>query len=418
MVSPTVMSERLRPEDFALYGAPPLFETVRSTSNLVRPDIGRFLDYSRLFLCTDRQPGGRRVEQLLEQRLAEFHHAEHCVSFCSGFWALVISVKLLALPGRSEVIMPSLTYRRLADLVSWAGLVPHFCEVDPHRLCITAATAKPCMNSDTALILGVHPIVNCCDAEGLEELSARSGIPLLFDSVESVYETVNHRKVGSFQRAECFSFHASKLLNGFEGGYVTTNDGTLARELRAVSDDEGWSDGDALNSPVGGTAPVVEAHVRQNEVHAAMALAALDGIDEQVDRNRRNYYAYRRGLVDVEGLRLLEFDESERCAYKNIVVELLDSWPMTRDLTLALLHKDNLLCRPYYSPALHTKSTTYPVVRGDLRLTERLAERFLTLPCGYFVSEDDVERICEYLRALSLQGTALARHAREAATTA
>jgi len=396
------MNSRADPEDYAFFGAKPLFDTIRSTSNLVRPDFARFLEYSRQFLEAGNSPGGQPVERLLEQRLAEFHHTQHCVSLCSGFWALVLAIKAVALPGRTEVIIPSLTYRRLADLVAWAGLVPHFCEVDPDRLCITAKTARQCISEDTALIVGVHPIVNCCDAEGLETLSVETGIPLLFDSVESVYETINHRKVGSFGLAECFSLHASKLLNGFEGGYVTTNNRSLADRIGALG-------GDLL---VGADdAPEGAMNARQNQVHAAMALAALDGIEQQVDSNRRRYYRYRAGLADVRGLRLLEFDETDQCSYKNIVVELLDSWPISRDFTLDLLHKENMLCRPYYSPPLHKRAMTYPSVCGDLRLTERLAERFLTLPCGYFVTEDDVGQICEYLHSLCMHGAALTARA-------
>lgn len=399
------MTARTRPDDFALYGATPLFDSARSTSNLVRPDVARFLSYSRLLYGGERQSGGEPVERMLEGRLADFHQTEHCVSFCSGFWALVLSVKSLALSGRSEVIMPSLTYRRLADLVSWAGLIPHYCEVDPVSLSMTVETAQACVNERTALIIAVHPIVNCCDATGLEKLSERIGIPLLFDSVESVYETVNHRKVGSFGCAEGFSLHASKLVNGFEGGYVTTNDGALADHLRILRGD--------VNAPGRADTSVVAANARQNEVHAAMALASLDDLEAQVERNRRRYYRYRNELAGIPGLRLLEFDESERCAYKNIVVELLDAWPIPRGMTLELLHKDNLLCRPYYYPPLHMKPTSYAVVYGDLSATEKLAERFLTLPCGHFVSEDDITRICEYLGALSSCGSALVARARE-----
>jgi dTDP-4-amino-4,6-dideoxygalactose transaminase len=309
-------------------------------------------------------------------------------------------MQCLALKGRTEVVMPSLTYRRLADAVAWAGLTPHFCEVDPVGLCITAETARSCINDNTALILGVHPIVNCCDSEGLEVLSAESRIPLFFDSVESVYETLNRRKVGSFGRAECFSMHASKLLNAFEGGYVTTDDDALAQSLRAMRN---------YGFPMDGASSALRMNAKQIEIHAAMALAALDNVDEQVELNRRRYYRYKIGLASVPGLRLLEFDERERSGYKNIVVELLNDWPISRELTLALLHKDNLLCRAYYYPALHQKSTGYAMVWGDLSRTETLARRFLMLPCGYFVSGDDVGLICDYLRSMHTHGSALAQ---------
>jgi len=396
------MDVKTKAEDLALFGGKPLFDSIRSTSNLVRPDFNKFLTYSRIFFEEGQYSGEGPVERLLDSRLAEFHQAKHCVSFCSGFWGLVLGMESLALKGRTEVVMPSLTYRRLADAVAWARLTPHFCEVDPVGLCITAATARPCINDKTALILGVHPIVNCCDSEGLEALSAEFGIPLLIDAVESVYETLNGRRVGSFGRAEFFSLHASKFLNGFEGGYVTTNDQSLAEQLRALRNNGSGSD-------AAGHMPVMNG--KQVEIHAAMALAALDDVRNQVELNRQRYYRYKTELASVPGLRLLEFDESEQSGYKNIVVELLDEWPISRELTLSLLHKDNMLCRAYYHPPLHKKSTGYATISGDLSRTDALALRFLTLPCGFFVSEKDVAQVCSFLRAISSHGAALAERA-------
>ncbi|MBV8389752.1 MAG: DegT/DnrJ/EryC1/StrS family aminotransferase, partial [Mucilaginibacter sp.] len=280
---------------------------------------------------------------------------------------------------------------RLADIVAWAGLTPNFCEVHREKLCITAETAEICINEKTALILGVHPIVNCCDSEGLEALSARTGIPLMFDAVESVYETFNGRKVGSFGLAECFSMQSSKLFNAFEGGYVTTNDEGLANRLRAMRQYGINNDGELIEHGM---------NAKQNEMHAAMALAALDDVDLQVEQNRRRYHLYQKLLATIPGMRLVFFDEREKNGYKNIVVELLDDWPLSRELTLRLLHRENMLCRPYYSPALHQKKTGYPMVWGDLRQSEELARRFLMLPCGFFVSDDDVHRIVEFLHSI------------------
>jgi dTDP-4-amino-4,6-dideoxygalactose transaminase len=307
-------------------------------------------------------------------------------------------MKCLALPGKTEVVMPSLTYRRLGDIVAWAGLTPHYCEVDPVTLSITAETAAPCINERTALILGVHPIVNCCDVEGLEALSTKTGIPLLFDAVESVYESYRGRKIGSCGNAECFSMQSSKLFNAFEGGYVTTNDAALAARLRDMRDFGLRADG-SLES--------VGIDAKQNEIHAAMALAALDDVDDQVERNRERYYAYKRLIPTVPGMRLVQFDESERCGFKNVVVELLDDWPVKRERVLAMLHAEHMLSRPYYYPALHQKRTEYATVYEDLSATERLAERFLMLPCGHFVSVADIEAIVALLRFIHAHADAI-----------
>lgn len=375
--------------DLALLGGTPLFNRPRSTSSLVAPDFDRFLTYSRVFFDARQYSNNGPLVQQLEHRLAQFHGTTHCVTFCSGFWALVLTIKCLALPGRHELLMPSLTYRRMADVASWAGLVPRFCEVDSKTLAVAQETASPLVNSDTALILGVHPIVNCCDAVGLEVLSAQTGIPLLIDAVESMYETYRGRKVGSFGDAECFSLHASKLLNGFEGGYVTTNNPLLAARLVKMR-------GFGFYTP--DTVEEFGMNAKLNEVHAAMALAGLDQLGAQVARNRERYVAYRDALRDVGGIRLLAFEEKEQCGYKNIMVELLDDWPLSRAATLALLNAENVLARAYYAPPLHLKPTDYKTLHGTLPVTEDLAERFMLLPCGKFVDEHDIAQIAVLLR--------------------
>ncbi|MGN6669555.1 MAG: aminotransferase class I/II-fold pyridoxal phosphate-dependent enzyme [Trinickia sp.] len=392
------MFSKTDPAHLAVFGGSPLFDTIRSISNLVQPDIEQFLAYSKIAYDAGQLTDHGAVEREFERRAAQFHEVDHCVSFAGGFWGLVFAIKCLALPGKTEVVMPSLTYRRLADIVAWAGLTPHYCEVDPEMLSITAETAAPCINERTALILGAHPIVNCCDVEGLERLSAETGIPLLFDAVESVYETYRGRKVGSGGRAECFSMQSSKLFNAFEGGYVTTNDGELAARLREARD-HGLREDNTIG-PLG-------FDTKLNEVHAAMALAALDDVDAQVERNRQRYYAYKRLIPTVPDMRLLTFDESERCGFKNIVVELQDGWPVKREHVLAILHAEHMLSRPYYFPTLHQKRTEYATVAGDLSATDTLSQRFLMLPCGHFVSEADIESIVALLRFIHAHADAI-----------
>lgn len=382
-----LLAKRRSPDELALLGGTKWFDVPKSTSNLVGPDFNRFLEYSQPIFDAAGQPPGAVTAQF-EARLAAFHETQYCIAFCSGFWALAVSIVALARPGRHEVIIPSLTYRRMADVIAWTGLLPRFCEVDAETLAISAATAAECVNDDTALLLAVHPIVNCCDAQGLVELASEARLPILFDGVESVFERCfdgdgRSVKVGGFGQAECFSLHASKLINGFEGGYVTTNDAALASRLAAMRD----------GSQIGPGA--IDA--RLSDVHAAMALANLDELDAQVARNRARYERYRGALAPISGIRLLTFDESQPTSYKNIVVELTADWPLTRTLTLEILNAENVLARAYYAPPLHSKPMAYPYLPADLPVTDGLAQRFMLLPCGEFVSLGDIDEVTALL---------------------
>ena len=387
------MAKKSCVDGLAIFGGTSMFAISKSTSNLLQPDFEKFMGYSKLFFDQHQYTNNGPNVKLLEQRLAAFHKTEYCVTFCSGFWAIALAISALALKGRSEIVMPSLTYRRMADIAAWVNLKPHFCEVDQATLAISEATASPCINENTALILGVHPIVNCCDIDGLVALAKEKNIPLLFDSVESVYESTAGGKVGGFGNAEIFSLHASKFLNGFEGGYVTTNDARLARQL-ALMRGFGFSGVDNITVPGG-------LNAKLNEMHAAMALSSLDNVEEQVARNRQRYYTYKRLLAAIPGIRLLEFDERHRTGYKNIVVELLDEWPLTRAVTISILNEEKILARAYYSPPLHSKPMEYGYVPVNLPITDRLAERFLNLPCGYLVNNDDIVEIVELLGFIS-----------------
>lgn len=387
------MAKKSNVEELAIFGGASLFAIPKSTSGLVRPDFEKFLGYSKLFFDQHQYTNNGPNVKLLEQRLAAFHQTEYCVTCCSGFWAIALAISALAHKGKTEILMPSFTYRRMADIAAWVNLKPHFCEVEPATLAMSAATVRPCINVNTALILGVHPIVNCCDIDGLVALAKEKNIPLLFDSVESVYESTAGGKVGEFGNAEIFSLHASKFLNGFEGGYITTNDASLARQL-ALMRGFGFGGEDNIVVPGGMNAKL-------NEIHAAMTLASLDGVEEQVARNRQRYYTYRRLLPAIPGIRLLEFDERHRAGYKNIVVELLDEWPLTRADTINILNAEKIIARAYYSPPLHRKPMTYGYVPADLPVTDRLAEKFLNLPCGHLVSNDDIADIVELLEFVS-----------------
>ena len=388
--------EKVTVADLAVFSGKPLFEHPKSTSSLAQPDFQSFLRYSKQFFSARHYTNNGPLVRELEKRLASFHKAEHCVTFCSGFWALALAISTLKIDNRSEVIMPSLTYRRMADIAAWVGLTPRFCEVDANTLSLNAETVEACINENTAIILAVHPIVNCCDVQQLMELGRAKNIPVLFDSVESAYEGVPTGRIGGVGEAEVFSMHASKLLNGFEGGYITTNNTELAEKLSTLrtfgfkGQDNCVVDG-ALNAKL-------------NEIHAAMALANLDDIEQLVEENKQRYQVYEEALADIKGIRLLNFNQEYSTSYKNIVAEILTNWPLSRDLTVSILNAENILARAYYSPPLHKKQMAYSYIPAELPITEKLSEKFLLLPCGDLVTTEDIVEVIGLLKLISHNG--------------
>ena len=391
-----------------------LFKTPISTSNLYAPDIERLW---KTFAESVSETGELEVGKLtgnLESQLCQYHQSEYCVTFSTGFWALVAAARIKALPNRSEIIIPSMTYRRLADVVFWSGHTPVMVDVEPENLAICPRAVEQEITPNTALILGVHPIVNCCDVNRLIETARRHQVPIIFDAVESVHETLASRRVGSFGVGEVFSLHASKLINGLEGGYVCTDDVSLRNALQSFRKDHSMvpsklnhettsesSPSDSMKAAsydinrIGGINGVL------NDVHAAFAIAGLEEIASNVAHNERIYRAYVEYLDAVDGIDLLRFDESEQSSFKNIVVDVARQFPLTRDQLVQRLNQEGILARPHYSPALHCKQYDYPVRVGSMKVAEIAMLQYLNLPCGSRVTLADVQIVCKFIAKLA-----------------
>lgn len=385
-----------RTGELALFGGQPLFATPRPTGNLHRPEIDAFLGYSRLFHQSKRYTDGALC-RMLEARLATFHAVKRVVAVNSGFWGHVLAMSALALPERREIVAPAFGYRRTDDMIAWAGYLPHFCDVDPGTLGLSVDTIRASLTERTALILAAHPMVNCCDAEGITELGRSLGIPVVFDSVEAAFRSHKGTRIGGFGDAEVFSMHATKLLNGFEGGYITTNDERLADRLDAMKRLGSAGDDRVAEHALDATL---------SEMHAAMALASLDEVDAQVAANKKKYDLYVDGLRAIEGLTVVAHDESERPDHRMIVVRIGPPWPLSRDDTLGLLEAENILARPYYTP-LNRRAAEYPRVCPDLPVTEAIFRDFVVLPSGAHVSEGDVAAIVGVLANMRRDGAEL-----------
>ena len=206
-----------------------------NTSGLYQPEFQKFIQYSEMFFTSEQYTNNGPCVRLLEERLASFHNVKYTVTFSSGFWALVLAIDCVKKNKDGEILLPSLTYRRLADLVSWSNLKPSFYDIKADTLTCDIESVRKKINKKTAVILGVHPIVNLFPTKDLSLLCREYDIPFLMDSVESCYEiNSDNIRVGTEAPIEVFSMHASKLLNGAEGGYITTNDKYLYEKLKLM----------------------------------------------------------------------------------------------------------------------------------------------------------------------------------------
>lgn len=379
-----------RLSDLALFGGQPAFA---DPLHVGRPNIGdveavlarirRALESGRL---TNRGPFVRA----LEERIAALSGVRHCVAMCNATVGLEIAIRALGMSG--EVIVPALSFVATAHALRWQEITPVFCDVDERTHAIDPACVEALVTPRTTGIVAVHLWGRPCDVAGLESLARRHRLRLLFDAAHAFGCSYRGQMVGGFGDAEVLSFHATKVLNTFEGGAVLTNDDRLAHKIRLMQ-----------NFGFAGYDRVVHlgTNGKMSEVSAAMGLASLDDFERFVARNRANAEHYRRHLAPIPGVRLLDWNESERCNYHYVVLEIDEREAgLSRDDLVEVLHAEEVIARRYFHPGIHRMEPYRSEVRPApfaLRRTERIVERVMVLPTGVSVTAAHIESIAQIL---------------------
>jgi dTDP-4-amino-4,6-dideoxygalactose transaminase len=320
-----------------------------------------------------------------EEAIASMLGVPHCIAMCNGTVALEIAIRAAGLSG--EVIVSPFTFVATAHALQWQAITPVFCDVDPRTHNIDPARVEELITPRTTGILGVHLWGRPAPVDELTRIAGDHGLRLLFDAAHALGCSTGGRMIGAFGTAEVLSFHATKVVNSFEGGAIVTADEEFADVARLMRN-HGFADYDEVGH--------VGTNGKMSEIAAAMGLTSLESRDDFVAANRRNYETYRAALEGVDGVELIGFDSAESCNWQYVVIEVDESAGLTRDELQAVLWAENVLARRYFFPGCHRMEpyrTLFPDVANRLPETERLVRRVLALPTGTSMSTDAVTAV-------------------------
>ena len=384
--------------DFAIFGGRQAFS---EKLHVGRPNIGnrqRLMErFNRMLDQRWLSNQGPLVNEF-EQRIADTVNAEHCVATCNATVALEIVARALELSG--EVIVPSFTFIATAHALRWLGLTPVFCDVNLNDCTIDADHAEQLITPHTTAILGVHLWGRPCAVDQLTDLALRHKLKLIFDAAHAFGCSANGRMIGNFGTAEVFSFHATKVINSFEGGAIVTSDAGLAAKLRLMRN-FGFAGYDHVTH--------LGINGKMSEASAAMGVTSLESFEDFVASNQRIYNQYQEELRGLKGIELLTYDETNRCNYQYIILRVKEgSAGISRDDLSRILWAENVLTRRYFYPGCHRVQPYHAdpaFVREPLPNTETLSASTLSLPTGPTLRTSDVSAICEIIRYVIKNGS-------------
>ena len=350
----------------------------------VLAEIVRVVDSQKFIL-------GEDVKKL-EGEIASYCQAKYAIGCASGSDALILALMALDIRPGDEVLTTPYTFFATAGAISRVGATPVFVDVDEDTFNLDVELTRKTLAAHPKVraMIPVHLFGGCADMDPILEMAAERGIPVIEDAAQSIGSEYKGRRAGTMGQIGTFSFFPSKNLGCYgDGGIITTEDSALAERLAALRVHGGkkkyYHEWIGMNS-------------RLDALQAAVLRVKLRYLDGWSEGRQKNAEVYRTHLakmvVPVKALQPAAYQT--RHIYNQFVIQ-----GERRDALQAHLKGQGIGTEVYYPIPLHLQPC-YAFLghkKGDFPVSERLAEQSLALPVHSELPAEDIEYVCETIRA-------------------
>jgi dTDP-4-amino-4,6-dideoxygalactose transaminase len=327
-------------------------------------------------------------EELLgfESELAAWlGEGSRAVGVSSGTAALVLALRSVGVGPGDEVVTVANTAVPTVSAIRELGAVPVFCDVREDSALLDLEALPGCLTAKTRAVVPVHLYGNAFDVVALRA-QLDSGVAIVEDCAQAQGASLGGRKLGTLGDAAAFSFYPTKNLGALgDAGACVTRDPERAALLRSLRmyGFEGTTDAQREGF-----------NARMDELQAAALRVKLPHLDAWVARRRALATRYVERLDGVVP-HFVGAVGSEAAPHLFVVRV------GARERVRAALDDAGIGTGVHYPVPIH-RMPAYAFLgleEGRLPVTERLAREVVSLPFYPELSDADVDRVCDALRA-------------------
>jgi dTDP-4-amino-4,6-dideoxygalactose transaminase len=327
---------------------------------------------------TNHGPFVERLEAALKTRLS----VPHLALCANGTLALQIALRAAGLAGKKVITTP-FSYVATVSALLWEGCTPVFADIDEETLCLSPRAVSEKITPDVVGILPVHIYGNACDLDAFDTLTKEAHATLIYDGAQCFGSAYNGRSLLDYGDYATCSFHATKVFHTAEGGCVVAH---TPEAVEAITLLRAFGHRGDAHYRLG-------INAKLSELHAALGLALLGGVEENIAA-RGKIRAVYDALLPSRGLRrpVLKKGLEYNHAYYPVIFD--DEKTLLR--AVERLNAENIFPRRYFYPALNT--LPYLEEAQACPVAESVSRRILCLPLYPGLEVASVERISDILK--------------------
>jgi dTDP-4-amino-4,6-dideoxygalactose transaminase len=320
-----------------------------------------------------------------ENRFAAYCETNHCITVNSGTSALHLALLAAGVGPGDEVISVSMTFVATTAAILYAGARPVLVDVDPDTWTMDPALIEAAITPRTKAILPVHLHGLIADMDPIMEIARRHKLVVIEDAAQSVGAEYRGRRAGSIGDIGCFSFYPGKNLGAYgEGGAIVTHNPEIADICAMLRD---WGQQSKYRHVLPGY------NYRMDALQAAVLDVKMRYIEGWTEARRAAAAEYDR-LLARGGYRRPRPPRHCRHVYHVYAVQAPE-----RDSVQDAMTKAGIGTGIHYPIPVHLQKAyaNLEYRRGDLPVTEAIAEQFLSLPIYAELRVDEVEEVAAAL---------------------
>jgi dTDP-4-amino-4,6-dideoxygalactose transaminase len=319
-----------------------------------------------------------------DQEWAAYCGTKHAIGVGSGTDALQLAIRACGVSAGDEVITVSHTFFATVEAIVYANARPILVDVDEKTMLMDPAAVAAAITPRTKAIIPVHLYGRTVDIKPLRQLAQDRNIAIIEDAAQAHGALLDDgKKAGSAGRAGAYSFYCSKNLGAYgEAGSIVTNDDKLADDLRALREH-----GQSTRY----YHPVVGYNARLDEIQAAILRIKLRRLDQWNARRRALAVRYNALLVG-SGVITPEIPAGDRHVFYAYAIRVPNG---RRDAMRAYLAEHGIGTQIHYPVPIHLQEAAQFLGyrKGDLPVTERVADEVLSLPMYAELTDAMAERV-------------------------